>query len=255
MIATLWRRLVTIAGLVLVWQLAWIATGRLSFLLPSPWETAVALLDHLSLIAENALVTLLEIVLGLLSGTLFGAILAVLLAGYRPLRRWMLPLVVASQALPVFGVAPLLVLWFGYGIAPKVVMATAMIFFPVTSALFDGLRRTDQSWLDLAHVLGADRRWILLHIRLPAALPALASGLRMAAAIAPIAAIIGEWVGATTGLGALMMRADAHVQISLMFAALLVLAALSLAFYYAVDCLARRMIPWGNEATASPLKT
>lgn len=242
-----WRKAVTMAGLIGLWQLAWIGTGRQPYLLPSPLDTAEALIDHWDILGDNALTTLSEIILGLLSGTAFGTGIAILLAAFKPLQRWVLPLIISSQSLPVFGIAPLLVLWFGYGIAPKIVMATAMIFFPVASALYDGLRRTEKSWLDLAHSLGARKGWVMMHVRLPAALPAFASGLRMAAVAAPISAIIGEWVGATSGLGALMIRANAHVQINLMFAALIVLAVLSLIFYHAVDLFARWLIPWGNE--------
>lgn len=112
-----------------------------------------------------------------------------------------MPLVLTSQAIPVFALAPLLVLWLGFGMSAKVAMAVLVIFFPVTSAFFDGLRRVNQEYLDLARSMNASFGAQLRHVRLMAALPALGSGLRMAAAVAPIGAIIGEWVGSAEGLG------------------------------------------------------
>jgi len=151
---------------------------------------------------------------------------------------------VASQAVPVFALAPILVLWLGYGMASKVAMACLVIFFPVALAFWDGLRRTDPGWLDLARTMDA-RPWALLwRIRVPAALPALASGLRMAAAVAPIGAVIGEWVGASYGLGFLMFQANARMQTDLVFASLAVLAALAVALYALVDTALRRALPW-----------
>ena len=104
-----------------------------------------------------------------------------------------------GQTIPVFALAPLLVLWFGYGLASKVAMAILIIYFPVAAALFDGLRRTEPGWLDLARTMGATRLRTLLRVRLPAALPAFGSGLRVATAVAPIGAVVGEWVGSSAG--------------------------------------------------------
>jgi putative hydroxymethylpyrimidine transport system permease protein len=119
-----------------------------------------------------------------------------------------------------------------------------VIFFPVTANFADGLRRTDPAWLDLARTMGASRWAILRHVRLPAGLPALASGLRVATAIAPIGAIIGEWVGASSGLGYVMINANARIETSLMFAALFILAVVAIALYMLMDALLRRAVYW-----------
>ena len=166
---------------------------------------------------------------------LIGGASALLMALLPPLQPWLLPILVLGQTIPVFALAPLLVLWFGYGLASKVVMAILIIYFPVTAALFDGLRRTEPGWLDLARTMGATRWRTLYHLRLPAALPAFGSGLRIATAVAPIGAVVGEWVGSSAGLGYLMLHANARLQIDLMFAALIVLMAIALALYVAVD--------------------
>lgn len=244
------RAAVTLAGLLVVWQAVVSLSGVPPYLLPSPAATLTALATRFDLIAGHAAVTLAEILLGLVLGTLLGVTSAVAITLFRPARRWLLPLLVTSQAVPVFAVAPLLVLWLGYGMASKVGMATLIIFFPVASSFLDGLRRTDPRWLDLAQTMTGSRRSlaVLRHVRLPAALPALGSGLRVAAAVAPIGAVVGEWVGSGAGLGYLMLQANARVQIDLMFAALLTLAAMAVALYFIVDALVRVAVPWQADA-------
>ncbi len=239
-----WRALTTALGLLLAWQLVVWASGAPPFILPGPLAVARALAARLTLILEHAAITAVEIVLGLIIGALLGSLSGLLLAAFRTARRWLLPLLVISQALPVFALAPLLVLWLGYGLASKVAMAVLIIYFPVTAAFFDGLRRTDPGWLELARVMNAGRHAVLWHIRVPAALPALASGLRVATSVAPIGAVVGEWVGSSAGLGFLMLHANARMQADLLFAALVVLAAMAVGLYFAVDRLLSRLVFW-----------
>lgn len=238
------RTLVTFAGLVALWALL-VRLGDLPhFILPGPERVALRLWQDRALLADHAAITLLEVVLGLTLGTILGALAALALAGSALARRWLLPLLLVSQAIPVFAIAPLLVLWLGYGLTSKVAMATLIIFFPVTAAFHDGLRRTDPGWLDLARTMGA-RPWAMLwHVRVPAAMPAFSAGLRVAAAVAPIGAVVGEWVGASAGLGYLMLHATARVQTDLTFAALLLLALMAVGLWLLVDRLLRRALPW-----------
>lgn len=245
--AALLRPAVTVLGLLLAWESLVRLTGAPPFILPGPGRVLAALADRWDLLLGHAAVTAAEIVLGIVIGGLFGALAALLLATSAAARRWLGPLLVASQALPVFALAPVLVLWLGYGMASKVAMAVLVIFFPITAAFRDGLRRTEPGWLELARVMNARPAATLWRIRVPAALPAMASGLRVAAAVAPIGAVIGEWVGASRGLGYLMLQANARVQTDLMFAALLVLAAMALGLHAAVDRAARRLVPWQPE--------
>jgi putative hydroxymethylpyrimidine transport system permease protein len=200
--------------------------------------------EQRSLIAGHSMITMAEILLGMLFGCLLGFSSAMLLQWSRTLSAWLLPVLIVSQAIPVFALAPILMLWFGYGMASKVVMAALIIFFPVTSACYDGLRRTPNAWLELADTMEASKLQVLWQIRLPAAMPSLASGLRVAAATAPIGAVIGEWVGSSQGLGYLMLHANARMQVDTVFAALIVLACLSLLLYFGVDSLLRRLIYW-----------
>jgi putative hydroxymethylpyrimidine transport system permease protein len=154
---------------------------------------------------------------------------------------------ITSQALPTFAIAPLLVIWLGYGMMSKIVVAMMMIFFPVASAFYDGLRRTPVEWLYLGQVMGASPWRLLWRIRIPAALPALGSGLRVAATFAPMGAVIGEWVGASQGLGFLMLNANARMQIDLVFAVLIVLVALTLLLYFSVDKTLKKIVFWRSE--------
>ncbi len=239
------RRVVVIGvGLILAWQGIVVFTGAPPYILPGPMRVADAMASHWLPLMRHAGVTLVEIVAGLLIGALFGAASATLMIACRTLKGWLLPVLVISQAIPVFALAPLLVLWLGYGMASKIAMAVLIIFFPVTAAFYDGLRRTDPGWLELARVMDATPASMLVRIRIPAALPALASGLRVATAVAPIGAVVGEWVGSSQGLGFYMLHANARMQIDVMFAALLLLAVVALTLYYTVDWAMHRLVYW-----------
>ena len=245
------RGIIIVAALLLIWQIIVWITGAPHFILPGPARVAVAWWLHHPALFHHASITLLEIGLGLFFGVLLGCLSAVVLAYSRPARLWLMPVLVASQAIPVFAIAPILVLWLGYGITSKVAMATLIIYFPVVASFFDGLRRTEPNWIDLASTMQASPWAILRHIRIPAALPSLASGIRVAAAVAPIGAVVGEWVGASAGLGFMMMHANGRMQIDLMFAALLTLAVFAITIYFLLDVILRHMIPWQPDALSN----
>lgn len=243
------RCLAVFVGLLLLWEAVVRLTALPPYILPGPVDVAEAWTTHSRSILANAWLTLSEILAGLGLGVLLGCASAVLMSYARPARRWLMPVMVISQALPVFALAPLLVLWLGYGMASKVAMATLIIYFPVTTAFYDGLRRTDPGWLELARAMNASRWAMLRRIRVPAALPGLASGLRVATAVAPIGAVVGEWVGSSAGLGYLMLHANARMQVDLMFAALVTLATIALALYFAVDIMLRASLPWQPDSS------
>ena len=218
----------------LLWQgIVWL-TGVPSFILPSPLRVAQAALDNRLLIAENALVTATEVILGLITGTVLGAFTAVQFATSDRLQRLVMPLLIFTQAVPVFALAPILTLWFGYGIGSKVVMAVLIIYFPVTSAFYDGLTRVPADILDMAKTMGGTKRQIMRRIKIPHALPSLGTGLKLAAVYAPIGAVIGEWVGASKGLGYLMLLANGRAKTDLMFASLFTLVVMTLLLSLAV---------------------
>ncbi|WP_158773307.1 ABC transporter permease [Cobetia sp. L2A1] len=231
-----------------LWQLVIVITEVPPYILPAPLAVAKVLIQQAPTLAHHASITFTEILAGLVLGILLGLSTALALAFIPRLRRTLLPILLISQVIPLFAIAPLLVLWLGYDMLSKVVMATLIIYFPVASTGYDGLRQTRQGWLDLAHTLGASPWRLLIHVQLPAALPSLASGMRMAATAAPIGAVIGEWAGASQGLGYLMLNANARMEIDLMFAALLVLVTFSLLLYFSIDALLRTLMPWHRDS-------
>lgn len=241
------RLILIIISLLLIWDLIVWLFKLPSYILPTPWSVIHTWIVQAPLIWSQTKPTLLETILGLFFGALSGIIGALILISFKPARLWLLPILVISQAIPTFAIAPLLVVWFGYGEASKVITAMIMIFFPVTTAFYDGLRRTNLEWLALAKTMDASRFTTLWQIRIPSALPALASGLRVATAIAPIGAIIGEWVGSSHGLGFLMLNANGRMEINLMFAALFTITLITLILYYTVDKLLHLAIPWQIE--------
>ncbi|MEM9736679.1 MAG: ABC transporter permease [Pseudomonadota bacterium] len=236
------------AGFLVVWQVIVWATGVKRFILPAPGPVAEAMWRYRRSLWEHGLTTATEILAGIAIGVALGVLTATSFMISKLAREHGQPMVIASQAIPVFDLAPILTLWIGYGIWSKIVIAVLIIYFPVTVTFYDGLRRCDPGLLDLARVMGASRMRTLWLIRAPAALPALASGLRLAAVYAPIGAVIGEWVGASHGLGYLMLRANGEVKTDLMFAAVFVLGALTLALYGAISALAARFARWRPES-------
>jgi putative hydroxymethylpyrimidine transport system permease protein len=226
------------------WQLLVTITEMPHYILPDPIAVGDALLQHIQPLLFHARTTLIEILAGLTLGTIMGVASALTLIASPTLKRWMLPVLVISQAIPVFALAPILVLWFGYGMASKIVMAVLIIFFPVTAAFYDGMRRTNPDLLELAKVMNGKPLAVLRLIKIPTALPSLASGLRTATAVAPIGAIVGEWVGASSGLGYFMLHTNARMQIDQMFAALFLLSIMALVLYFAVDRALDHLIFW-----------
>jgi ABC-type nitrate/sulfonate/bicarbonate transport system, ATPase component len=241
------------AGLLLLWQLLVSLSGVPPYILPGPLPVARALAIHLPVLGPHLVTTLTEIVLGLLLGTVLGTSTALAMIVSPLLKRWMLPILVISQAIPVFALAPVLVLWFGYGMGSKVVMAVLIIYFPVTASFYGGMRRTDPDLLELARIMGARPLAVLRTIVIPAALPAFASGVRVGHSGGADRA---RWVG---GMGRVQRRSWAFscfmptdgMQIDLMFAALTLLAVVSLALYFCIDRLLDRLIYWQpNQGTS-----
>ena len=233
---------VVILGL---WQAVVVVFAMPTFILPAPLDVFEKLLQRREVLFKHTLVTGAEIVLGLFLGLCMGLFFALQMLLFKPIKRWLLPILIASQAIPVFAIAPLLMIWLGYGIASKIVMAAIIIFFPVTTCCYDGLRNTPLGYLDLVKTMGATKWQRLRHIQFPASLPTLASGIRVAVVIAPIGAVAGEWVGSSEGLGYLMLQANARMMIDEMFAALLILSLLSVSLYFVTDRLLKKFMPLG----------
>ena len=242
------RGIIVAIGLLIAWQLTVTFFNLPAYILPAPLTVFTSWKLHAKLILQESAATIIETLAGLILGIVFGSCTALFMAYLRPAREWLLPVLLISQALPTFAIAPLLVIWLGFGIAAKIIVTILMLFYPVTSAFFDGLERTPPGWIDLATTMGASRWRIFIYIRIPAALPALASGIRVATAIAPIGAVVGEWIGSSKGLGFLMLTANARMQIDLMFAALFSIIIFSLTLYYGVGKLLNSLVRWQPES-------
>ena len=229
---------------------AWQAYTELAdispLLLPSPFQVARSVVDNASLFARNALVTLQEILIGFALGSTAGIALAVLLTYSRLAERAVYPWLVASQMVPIVAVAPILVVWFGFTIVPKVIVVALVCFFPIVVNTIDGLKAVDPEMVRLMRTLGMSRPRIMRSVRVPSALPYLFSGLKVAMALSVIGAVFGEWVGASEGLGYLMLALNNQLATDL-FAAVLVLSAMGIVLFFLVGLVERLVIPWHHE--------
>ncbi|WP_377290528.1 ABC transporter permease [Rhizobium sp. SG2393] len=232
-----------------LWQAVVSLASPPAYLLPAPVDVLGVFFRLGGSLALHAGATGLEALAGFAAGSLLGAGTAFLFAALPAVGRFAWPVLMVVQAVPVFALAPLLVIWFGFGLASKIAMATLVIFFPVASTFADGLRRTDPVLIDAAALTPASRLQVLLSLRVPLALPALISGLRIAAPLAPLAAVVGEWVGASSGLGFLMVQANARMQTATLFAALILVAAMSVGLRLVVDRLTAGLTPWARDNT------
>lgn len=233
------RIILSVAFFIMFWQIIVVGFNLPPYILPTPFLVFVSFKTNLVLLLQESLPTFVEAGVGLILSIFLGAVWALVLVYSKKLRLWLLPLLLISQALPVFVLAPLLVMWLGYGMVSKIAVTCLMIFFPIASSFYGGLSCTPKCYLDLAKTMNGKSWQILLRIRMPAALGSFRNGLKIAATFAPMGAIIGEWVGSNSGLGFLILNANSRLQTDLMFAAILVLVILTLSFYFLIDFLLR----------------
>ena len=238
-------------GLLAAWQIA-AETGAIAdalnledFLVPSPSEIASSLWENRSLLAENAWVTLREVLLGLRLRPRWPASCSPSPCTCpRLLRRATYPLVIASQTIPIVVIAPILVVWFGFGIGPKLAIVALICFFPITVNTLDGLRSVDPEATKMMRTLDASRSQILWRLEAPTALPYAFSGAKIAVAVAVIGAVFGEWAGSTSGLGHLMLQDNAQLETARLFAAAAVLSVIAVALFGLLALAERRIVTW-----------
>jgi ABC-type nitrate/sulfonate/bicarbonate transport system permease component len=236
--------LVLTLALLALWEL-FVRAGQISpQVLPSPIAIVQALVNNWGVIYDNTLQTLLETVLGLAIATLLGLLLAILLDISGWMRRAVYPLLITSQTIPIIALAPLLLIWIGYDIRPKLIVVTLYCFFPIAVATVDGLASAEPELIKLLRSMRATRWQMLRLVRLPGAMPAFFSGLRIAAAYSVIGAIFGEYVGAEKGLGIYMQRAANSFATIHVFAAILVTTVLSLLLFGLISLIERISLPW-----------
>lgn len=240
-----------VVALLAVWQGACSLGLVPNFMLPSPVQVVAALLADFPLLLSHMWTTLSEAALGLVVGVAVGFVFAVLMDKFETFYLAFDPLLTVSQTVPTVAIAPLLVLWFGYGLMPKVLLVVLTTFFPVTVALASGFRSVDPDQVDLLRTMNATEWQIFRYAKLPAAMEQFFSGLRISATYAIVGAVISEWLGGFTGLGVYMTRVRKSFAYDRMFAVIIITSALSLALMKGVDVLERICMPWkkteGND--------
>ncbi|MGI6155965.1 MAG: ABC transporter permease [Enterococcus lemanii] len=237
----------SVVFLLLLWQLVSFFGLVPSFMLPSPIQVGQAFIQDFSLLAFHARVTLIEAALGLVLGVFFGVVVAIVMDHFEKVKEAVYPLLVLTQTVPTIAVAPLLTIWFGFGIFPKVVLIVVTIFFPVAVAMLNGFSSVDQDELRLMHSMGANTRQILWHVKLPASLGDFFSALKIGVTYAVIGAVISEWLGGFEGLGVYMTRVRKSYAFDKMFAVILLISLISLLLMAVVNLLEKIAMPWKKE--------
>ena len=233
--------------MLVIWQsvcsLGWVE----NFLLPSPIQVTKTLVKEFPILMEHSMVTLTEAFVGLIFGILLGFVMAVLMDQFEPLYKAFYPLVVLSQTIPTVAIAPLLVLWFGYDMAPKIILIVITTFFPIAIGLLNGFRTVDQDFVHLLQAMGAGRFQIFKHIKLPSSMSQFFAGLRISASYAVVGAVISEWLGGFSGLGVYMTRVKKAFSFDKMFAVIFLISFISLLLMKGVDWLQKKCMPWEKE--------
>ena len=235
-----------VAGLIGVWQLLVLINNYPAFILPGPQLVWAELLRAIQTPTfwSHIGITLIEVLSGLLIGAALAIVLGYVLAKSAVLNSILSPLIVASQAVPIVAVAPLLAIWFGYGLTPKIVTSALIVFFPILITVASGLRSIEPNLRDLMRSLQANRRQMFLKLELPAALPIILSGFKVGATLAVIGAIVGEFVNSDQGLGFLIKQGNGEYNTARTFVALIALMVMALSMYGSVALLERKWLVW-----------
>ena len=249
------RKYLSAIALTVALLVAWELIVRLGhvpeYLLPAPTQILADLKTDWVILWPAMLVTLKEVLIGFVIATVAGVGLAVVLHLYGPLRRAVYPILIGSQTIPIVVLAPILVILFGYGILPKLVIVALICFFPIVVNGIDGLRAVDEDFIRMMYTLDATRLGIFRRVEFPGALPSFFSGMRIAATFAAIGAVFGEWSGSNAGLGYVMLEATPNLLTARIFAAILMLTVISLVLFGLVSLLERIAVPWAPRRESS----
>lgn len=233
-----------IVALLLIWEVGVRLSDTPAWFLPSPAAIGREMIDSRALLWEHTWTTLQEVLIGYVLAFVIGVSSALLIASSRVAERTVYPVIVASQAIPIIALAPILLIWFGYGLTPKVIVVVLICFFPIAVNMADGLRSADADAVALLRSMGADRWQVMRLVRIPSSLPYLISGARVAAAVSVIGAVVGEWVGASSGLGYLMTRSASQFLTARLFAAVGISAVIGIGLFVLVAVAGRLLVPW-----------
>jgi NitT/TauT family transport system permease protein len=235
------------AGLMVFWELAIRLFHVPTFVLPAPTEIFASLVAHWQPLLVASKATALEVLFGFVLSAIVGVAVALVIVRFERFGRALYPLIVLFQNVPKVALAPIFILWFGYDLAPKVLLIVVIAFFPVAIDMLAGLQSVEPSFVSLMRSVGASKSKIMLQVRIPHSLPHLMAGLKVAITFSVIGAIVGEFAGANQGLGYVIQFASTQLDTPLIFAALLVVSVLGLAFYYIVEFAERILVPWAPK--------
>lgn len=233
--------------ILVIWQVVSVLKLVPDFMLPSPLQVGQAFISDFHLLIFHAKITLLEAVVGLISGVTLGIIAAIFMDYFHGVRDALYPVLVLTQTIPTVAIAPLLTIWFGFGIMPKVVLIIITIFFPVSVAMLNGFSSVDQDEIRLLRSMGANQFQIFKHIKLPASLGDFFSAMRIAVTYAVIGAVISEWLGGFEGLGVYMTRVRKSYDFDKMFAVIFLISIISLLLVALVNLIEKYSMPWKRD--------
>lgn len=236
------------ATLLVLWQLSVDMGAIPRFILPSPTDIGNTLIKILPDIYQHTLVTLAEAFMGFFAAIILALVLAIVMDSIKVVKKAVYPILVVSQTVPIVALAPLFVIWFGFGMLPKVIVVVLVCFFPIVVSLLDGLASVDQDTINLLKSMKASRLQIFRYAKFPAAMVSFFSGLRIAATYSIMGAVIGEWLGGKAGLGLYMIRVKNSFALDKTFAVILVIVILSMLVFYAIKLIQRLAMPWSIEA-------
>jgi NitT/TauT family transport system permease protein len=256
LLEALWRPAILLGAVLFVW---WLATERewvANYLVPRPAQVWDKIVSDWSSLMHHSYVTLYETMIGFALASVLGLGTAVLIAYSRTMDKALYPIVLFAQVIPKIAIAPLLVVWFGNGLAPKIILAVLIAFFPVVISGVAGLRSTDPELLELSATMGASRWKTFRKIRFPNALPHLMAGEKVAVTLAVVGAVVGEFVGASEGLGYILLLANGNLDSALLFAALILMSLIGILLFIVVEVAEALLIPWhASRRSATPLTT
>ena len=233
-----------LVSLVALWEIGVRVWDIPKWQLPAPSEIGRELAASRGLLLGHTLVTLEEIVIGFMAALAAGLLLATGIAYSRVLERSVYPIVIASQTIPIIAIAPLLLIWVGYGLAPKVIVVALICFYPIAVNTVDGLKAVDPDMVNMIKTLGASRWQVFTKLQMPTAMPYMFSGIKVGISVSVIAAVIGEWVGASAGLGYLITYSQPLFLTARVFAAIVVLSAMGISLFLLASVVERMMLPW-----------
>jgi ABC-type nitrate/sulfonate/bicarbonate transport system permease component len=231
-------------GLLLIWE----AVSRFEvfppFILPSPSSILVSLVTNFTSMQYDILITMYEALTGFIIAIILSVVIAIIMDSIIGFKKTLYPVLIVSQTVPIIIIAPLFIIWFGYGFTPKIIIVTLICFFPITISLLQGLAAVDKELIDLLRSMGSSKFQIYRFVKIPSAMPGFFSGLKIAATYSVMGATIGEWVGGKNGLGVYMIRAKQAFEIDRVFAAIIIIVILSILLLKIIEFAEKKNMPW-----------